>query len=88
MVEQGGIHAYDVFEHLLCTMQAAADKGYSTSMRIAALLHDVGKPATRRTGGKNKMYTFFGHEVVGARMIKKTLIALNIHVKKLKLSKK
>lgn len=68
--EQGGIHAYDVFEHLLRTMQAAADKGYSTEMRLAALLHDIGKPPTRRTGGKNKHYTFFGHEVVGERMTK------------------
>lgn len=68
--EQGGIHAFDVFEHLLRTMQAAADKGYSTEIRLAALLHDIGKPATRRTGGKNKQYTFFGHEVVGERMTK------------------
>jgi tRNA nucleotidyltransferase (CCA-adding enzyme) len=68
--EQGGIHAHDVFEHNLRTLQAAADKGYSTKIRLAALLHDVGKPATRRTGGKNKQYTFFGHEVVGARMAK------------------
>lgn len=71
--EQGGIHAYDVYEHLLRTMQAAADKGFSTEMRLAALLHDIGKPPTRRTGGKNKHYTFFGHEVVGARMTKKIL---------------
>jgi len=71
--EQGGIHAYDVFEHLLRTLQAAADKGYSTEMRLAALLHDIGKPPTRRTGGKNKLYTFFGHEVVGERMTKKIL---------------
>ena len=71
--EQGGIHAYDVYEHLLRTMQAAADKGFSTEMRLAALLHDIGKPATRRTGGKNKHYTFFGHEVVGAKMTKKIL---------------
>lgn len=71
--EQGGIHAYDVYEHLLRTMQAAADKGFSTEMRLAALLHDIGKPATRRTGGKNKHYTFFGHEVVGARMTKTIL---------------
>jgi len=70
---QGGIHAYDVYEHLLRTMQAAADKGHSTEMRLAALLHDIGKPATRRTGGKNKHYTFFGHEVVGAKMTKKIL---------------
>jgi poly(A) polymerase/tRNA nucleotidyltransferase (CCA-adding enzyme) len=68
--EQGGIHAYDVFEHLLRTMQAAADKGFSTELRLAALFHDIGKPATRRTGGKNKQYTFFGHEVVGERMTK------------------
>jgi len=66
--EQGGIHAYDVYEHLLRSMQAAADKQLSTEMRLAALLHDIGKPATRREGGKNKRYTFFGHEVVGAKM--------------------
>ena len=72
--EQGGIHAYDVFEHLLRTLQAAADKGFSTEMRLAALFHDIGKPATRRTGGKNKHYTFFGHEVVGAKM---TRVILN-----------
>jgi len=40
---------------------------------LAALFHDIGKPATRRTGGKNKVYTFFGHEVVGERMTKKIL---------------
>lgn len=74
--EQGGIHAYDVYEHLLRTLQAAADKGFSTEMRLAALLHDIGKPPTRRTGGKNKHYTFFGHEVVGERMTKKILSRL------------
>lgn len=76
--EQGGIHAFDVFEHNLRTLQAAADKGYSTIMRLAALLHDVAKPATRRTGGKNKVYTFFGHEVVGAHMAKKILERLKL----------
>lgn len=76
--EQGGIHAYDVYEHLLRTLQAAADKGYSTEMRLAALFHDIGKPATRREGGKNKKYTFFGHEVVGAKMTKKILERLKV----------
>lgn len=76
--EQGGIHAFDVFEHNLRTLQAAADKGYSTIMRLAALLHDVAKPATRRTGGKNKVYTFFGHEVAGAHMAKKILERLKL----------
>ena len=68
--DQGGIHAYDVYEHLLRCLQAAADKNYSTAMRLAALFHDIAKPATRREGGKNKKYTFFGHEVVGARMVR------------------
>ncbi len=76
--EQGGIHAYDVYEHLLRTLQAAADKGYSTEMRLAALLHDIGKPASRREGGKNKQYSFFGHEVIGARMTRKILDRLKL----------
>lgn len=76
--EQGGIHAYDVFDHLLRTLQAAADKGYSTEMLLAALFHDIAKPATRRTGGKTKKYTFFGHEVVGAKMTKHILERLRL----------
>lgn len=76
--EQGGIHAYDVLEHNLRTLQAAADKDFPFHLRLAALLHDVGKPATRRTGGKNKHYTFFGHEVVGARMTKSILERLKM----------
>lgn len=76
--EQGGIHAYDVYEHLLRSLQAAADKGYSTEMRLAALLHDIGKPATRREGGRTKKYTFFGHEVVGARMTGKIMKRLKM----------
>jgi poly(A) polymerase/tRNA nucleotidyltransferase (CCA-adding enzyme) len=62
-----------VFEHNLRTLQAAADKNHPTHLRIAALFHDIAKPATRRTGGKNKKYTFFGHEVVGAKMTKKIM---------------
>jgi poly(A) polymerase/tRNA nucleotidyltransferase (CCA-adding enzyme) len=76
--EQGGIHIYDVYGHLLHTLQAAADKGHSTEMRLAALLHDVGKPATRRTGGKKKTYTFFGHEVVGAKMARQIMARLKL----------
>lgn len=76
--EQGGIHAFDVYEHLLRTCQAAADKSFSTEMRYAALLHDIGKPATRRIGAKNKAFSFHGHEVVGAKMSKKILNRLKM----------
>lgn len=77
-VEQGGAHIYDVYEHLLRTMQAAADRDFSLEIRTAALLHDIAKPQTRREGGKNKQYTFFGHEVVGAKMTKKILDRLKM----------
>lgn len=77
-VEQGGAHKYDVYEHLLRTMQAAADKQYSVAMRLAGLFHDIAKPQTRREGGKHKQYTFFGHEVVGAKMTKKILERLKL----------
>ena len=76
--EQGGIHAYDVYEHLLRTLQAAADKEHSIEMRLAALFHDIAKPQTRREGGKNKRYSFFGHEVVGAKMTKVILERLKL----------
>ncbi|MFT5849912.1 MAG: tRNA nucleotidyltransferase (CCA-adding enzyme) [Patiriisocius sp.] len=76
--EQGGIHAFDVYEHLLRTLQGAADKGFSTELRFAALLHDIAKPATRTIGGKNKEYSFFGHEVVGARMTRKIMKRLKM----------
>lgn len=76
--EQGGIHAFDVFEHNLRTCQAAADKGYATHLRLAGLFHDIAKPHTRRTGGKTKKYTFFGHEVVGARITKQIMERLRL----------
>ena len=76
--EQGGAHAYDVYEHILRTLQAAADKGFSTELRLAALFHDIAKPATRRIGGKNKEYTFYGHEVVGAKMTRVILQRLKL----------
>lgn len=75
--EQKGAHIYDVFEHLVHALQHAADKGFSTDVRLAALFHDIGKPATRRYDRSKDKYTFFGHEVVGARMTKKILERLH-----------
>lgn len=75
--EQKGAHIYDVYNHLLHALQHAADKHFSLEIRLAALFHDIGKPATRRFDPKKDKYTFFGHEVVGARMTKKILERMN-----------
>ena len=69
---QGGAHIYDVWEHLLMALQHSADKDWPLVIRLSALFHDIGKPRTRRPGEK-KAYTFYGHEVVGARMAKKIM---------------
>lgn len=80
-VEQNQAHAYDVWEHLLRTVQHAADKKYPLETRLAALFHDIGKPATRRFSRETNQYTFYGHEVVGARMTEKILKNLNFSSK-------
>jgi tRNA nucleotidyltransferase (CCA-adding enzyme) len=70
--EQGGVHIYDVYDHLVYACQHAADKGFTFHVKLAALFHDIGKPKTRRPGVK-KAYTFYGHEVVGARITEKAM---------------
>ncbi len=75
-IEQGGAHLYDVWEHLLRSLQYAADEKYTLELRLAALLHDIGKPKSRRAGEEGAKWTFYGHEVVGARMAEKILTDL------------
>ncbi len=65
-VEQNKAHAYTVWEHLLRSLNHAAKKKFPFYVRLAALFHDVAKPHTR--AWKNNQWTFYGHEVVGARL--------------------
>ena len=65
-------HKYDVWEHLLHSLEHAANKEYSLELRLAALFHDIGKPRSKREDKTGKT-TFFGHEVIGANMTKKVL---------------
>lgn len=75
--EQNQAHSYTVFEHLLRSLQCAADKKYPFEVRLAALLHDIGKPESRRYSKEKGDYTFYGHEVIGARMSQKILERFN-----------
>lgn len=59
-------HIYTVWEHNLRALQYTCDQKYSFEVRLASLLHDVGKPKSKRGDGYNS--TFYGHEVIGARL--------------------
>ncbi len=72
-VEQNQAHAYDVWEHLLRTLQHSADREWPLDIRLSALFHDISKPETRRFSHETKQYTFYGHEVVGSRVTKNIL---------------
>ena len=66
-IEQGGIHTDDVYHHLLRTLYRAKENGHSDRVRLAALFHDIGKVDTRRKG-KEREYTFFGHDIRSAEL--------------------
>lgn len=72
-IDQNQAHSFDVFGHLMRSMQHAADKDWAFDIRLAALFHDVSKPETRRWSDEKKDWTFHGHEVVGARVARKAL---------------
>jgi tRNA nucleotidyltransferase (CCA-adding enzyme) len=64
-MEQNRWHAYDVWKHGMACMDACpADP----VLRVAALLHDVGKPRTRAWSDKTSDWTFYDHDRVGAEI--------------------
>ena len=68
----------DVYQHSLTVLRQAIaleDDGPDLVLRWAALLHDIGKPSTRRHEA-NGGVSFHHHEVVGAKMARKRLRAL------------
>jgi poly(A) polymerase len=72
-LEQDPVHKHkDVFHHTLAVIDAC-DRNDLT-LRLAAMLHDVGKPKTREITPEG--VTFHHHEVVGARMARARLQAL------------
>ena len=73
-VTQNKHHIYTVYEHNVRSLQFAASKNWSLEVRIASLLHDVGKPKTKIGEGFDS--TFHGHDVVGSRMVQKILSRL------------
>ncbi|OGZ66481.1 MAG: hypothetical protein A3C50_00285 [Candidatus Staskawiczbacteria bacterium RIFCSPHIGHO2_02_FULL_43_16] len=65
-VGQNKHHIYDCYQHALKALEYTAKKKFNMQVRLAALLHDVGKPRVKVGDGKES--TFYNHEVVGAKM--------------------
>jgi tRNA nucleotidyltransferase/poly(A) polymerase len=65
-VGQNKHHVYSVFEHDVKALDYTAKKNYSLAVRLAALLHDVGKPRAKVGDGPDS--TFYQHEYISAKM--------------------
>lgn len=71
----------DVYEHSLTVLEQAValegrlDEQPDVTVRLAALLHDIGKPKTRRFTGDGTV-TFHHHDVVGGKLTRKRMRAL------------
>ncbi|MEU6072598.1 CCA tRNA nucleotidyltransferase [Micromonospora sp. NPDC047074] len=68
----------DVYEHTLTVVSNAVSyetEGPDFVLRMAALMHDVGKPATKAVGSDGRV-SFHHHEVVGARLTKARMKAM------------
>jgi poly(A) polymerase len=76
-VDEHGRHK-DVYAHTLTVLEQAIaleDGGPDLVLRLAALLHDIGKPDTKRVQKSGKV-SFHHHEVVGAKLARARLAAL------------
>ncbi len=76
-VAQGGLHHLDVLRHQLEALQrlASAFPDADDALRLATLLHDVGKPACRTVDPDGRI-RFHGHAEVGARIVRRRLTVL------------
>jgi len=74
-VAQNKHHVYEVFEHNVRALDYAAKHNYSLEVRLASLFHDIGKPRSKH--GKGESATFYNHEIIGEKMVKKLMDRLH-----------
>jgi putative nucleotidyltransferase with HDIG domain len=72
-VEQKGFHRFDVLDHLLLSCDAVPPD--RPVVRLAALFHDLGKPATRRMDPPG-VWTFYQHEEESERLGREIMLRL------------
>jgi tRNA nucleotidyltransferase (CCA-adding enzyme) len=81
--QESRYHSLPVDEHTFLVVQAAADRGYSLSVRLAALFHDLGKPHVAWRGTDDRLhyyarpgYSRKSHEQVSAELAERALARL------------
>lgn len=72
-MQQNKHHVYTVFDHSVLALKHCPNSAWQ--VRLAALLHDVGKPRTKKIIKGEA--TFYNHELVGARMVEKIMKRLH-----------
>lgn len=80
-VTQNKHHIYECYEHYLRSLDYAAKKKFNHYVRLAALFHDIAKPRVKK--GEGPEATFYGHEVVGAKMTAQILNRLKFPKKEI-----
>ncbi len=74
-VGQNKEHIYEVFEHNVRALGAAAQHKFKLEVRLAALFHDIGKVAAKEGDGPTS--TFYNHDQIGANLTKSALKKLS-----------
>jgi len=80
-VTQNKHHIYECYEHALLSLKYAAQKKFNKYVRLAALLHDIAKPRVKKGEGPDA--TFYGHEMIGAKMTSQILNRLKFPKKEI-----
>ncbi|MEN6519892.1 MAG: HDIG domain-containing metalloprotein [Armatimonadota bacterium] len=73
-ITQNIYHIYDVWTHTLKALEILPEDS-ELHLRLAALFHDIGKPATRSIDGEGQVH-FYTHQHVGANITRKVLSRL------------
>jgi len=85
-ISQNKHHIYDCYEHSILSLKYAAKRNFNKYVKVAALLHDIAKPRVKRGEGLDA--TFYGHEILGAKMTAQILNRLKFPKKEIeKISK-
>ena len=81
--QESRYHDLTVDEHTFAVVQAAADQGFSLAVRLAALFHDLGKPAVAWRGNDGRLHYYakpgfavHGHDREGADLASQALLRL------------